>query len=68
MIKTLKKRGVYNKDIARELGVHPRTVSRALQRGSAPVPERKPRPSKLDPYKPQIDQLLRDGVWNAVVR
>ena len=67
MIKTLKKRGVYNKDIARELGVHPRTVSRALQRGSAPVPKRKPRPSKLDPYKPQIDQLLAEGVWNAVV-
>lgn len=67
MIKALKKRGVYNKDIARELGVHPRTVSRALQRGRAPGVERKPRPSKLDPYKAQIDQLLAEGVWNAVV-
>ena len=29
--------GVYIKDIAEELGVHPRTVSRALRRGSAPT-------------------------------
>ena len=28
--------GVYIKDIAEELGVHPRTVSRALKRGGAP--------------------------------
>ena len=67
VIRTLKKRGVYNKDIAAELGVHPRTVSRALQRGSAPQPTPKPRASKLDPYKPQIDRLLAEGVWNAVV-
>lgn len=67
MIKTLKKRGVYTKDIAAELGVHPRTVSRALQRGSAPQRERKPRGSKLDPYKPTIDRLLAEGVWNGVV-
>lgn len=67
VIKTLKKRGVYNKDIAEELGIHPRTVSRALQRGSEPVRNRKKRSSKLDAYKPQIDQLLEEGVWNAVV-
>ena len=67
VIKTLKKRGVYNKDIAEELGIHPRTVSRALQRGSEPVRNRKNRSSKLDAYKPQIDQLLEEGVWNAVV-
>lgn len=67
MIKTLKKRGVYTKDIATELGVHPRTVSRALQRGGAPPRTRTKRGSKLDPYKPTIDQMLADGVWNAVV-
>lgn len=67
MIKTLKKRGVYTKDIAAELGVHPRTVSRALQRGGAPPRTRTRRGSKLDPYKPSIDELLADGVWNAVV-
>ena len=67
VIKTLKARGVYQTDIAAELGVHPRTVSRALKRGSAPTPPRARRSSKLDPYKAQIDQLLSEGVWNAVV-
>jgi transposase len=67
VIKTLKQRGVYHKDIAEQLGVHSKTVSRALQRGSAPLRRRKKRKSKLDPYKPQIDQLLSEGVWNAVV-
>ena len=56
-----------HKDIAAELGVHPRTVSRALRRGSAPERSRPPRPSKLDPYKPTVDRLLAEGVWNAVV-
>lgn len=67
VIRTLKKRGVYHKDIAAELGVHPRTVSRALQRGSAAQPTRKPRASKLDPYKATVDRLLAEGVWNGVV-
>lgn len=67
MIKTLNKRGVYNKDIAAELNVHPRTVSRALKRGEAPKRTRKKRSSKLDAYKPTIDRLLEEGVWNAVV-
>jgi IS30 family transposase len=32
VIKSLAQRGVFQKDIALELGVHPRTVSRALKR------------------------------------
>jgi transposase len=67
VIKTLKARGVYNVDIAAELGVHPKTVSRALRRGGAPNPARKKRSSKLDSYKERINQLLGEGVWNAVV-
>ena len=67
MIKALHQRGVYQKDIAQELGVHPKTVSRALKRGSAPQRERKHRGSKLDPYKAKVDRLLAEGVWNAVV-
>jgi transposase len=67
VIKALHQRGVYKKDIAAELGVHPKTVSRALDRGSEPKPARKKRGSKLDPYKPKIDHLLQEGVWNAVV-
>lgn len=67
VIKTLHNHGVYQKDIAAELGVHPKTVSRALKRGDAPSRERKRRGSKLDPHKAKIDRLLSEGVWNAVV-
>jgi transposase len=67
VIKALRKHGVYVKDIAAELGVHPKTVSRALAREGAPERKRKRGSSKLDPYKAQIDQLLQEGVWNGVV-
>jgi transposase len=61
-------KGVYKKDIAESLGVHPKTISRALNRGGVPSGKRPgARVSKLDPFKPLIDQLLRDGVWNAMV-
>lgn len=59
--------GIYLKDIAAELGVHPRTVRRALQRGGPPTGKGPARPTKLDPYKEEIDRLLAAGVWNAVV-
>jgi transposase len=68
MIQERLRQGVYVKDIAAELGVHPRTVSRARRRGDAPLGQRPPaRPSKLDRYKPEIDRLLAAGVWNAAV-
>ncbi len=67
-IKAQVERGVYKKDIAEELGVSERTVRRALRRSVAPSGKRtKARGSKLDPYKAQIDALLAEGVWNAVV-
>jgi transposase len=67
VIKSLDQHGVYIKDIAAELGVHPRTVSRALKRGGSPQRARKVRGSKLDPYKAKVDRLLSEGVWNAMV-
>jgi transposase len=67
VIQSLKRRGVYLQDIAAELEVHPRTVKRALQRGGAPKPDRKPRTSKLDRYKAKVDELLGEGVWNSMV-
>ena len=67
-ITTQRGKGVYLRDIAEGLGVHPKTVSRALERGGPPSGKRlKGRGSKLDPYKPMIDRLLQEGVWNAVV-
>jgi transposase len=67
VIKTLHRRGVLIKDIAEELGVHPKTVSRALKRNGAPDPERKSTATKLEPYQPKVDRLLSEGVWNAKV-
>lgn len=67
VMKALHKRGVYIKDIAEELGVHPKTVSRALVREGVPERTRKKRGSKLDSYKDTVDRLLGEGVWNAVV-
>jgi transposase len=67
MIKALHERGVHPVDIAAQLGVHPKTVSRALKRGSAPKSARPARGSKLDPFRAQVDQLLAENVWNAVV-
>lgn len=67
-IKALVEKGVYKKDIAEELGVHPKTVTRGLTRGGAPSGERpNARHSKLDPFKPHIDSLLSEGVWNGAV-
>jgi transposase len=67
VIQALVRRGVYVCDIARQLGVHPKTVSRALTRGDAPIAARQKRTSLLDPYRAHIDQLLAEGVWNAQV-
>ncbi len=67
VIEALIEQGVYQKDIAQKLGVNPKTVSRAIQRGSAPSKPRKVSKSKLEPYQKKIDQLLSEGVWNAVV-
>jgi hypothetical protein len=50
MIQVLVKRGVYLSDIAEQLGVHPKTVRRALDRGGPPARGRRRRGSRLDPY------------------
>ncbi|WP_183331719.1 IS21 family transposase [Halomonas campaniensis] len=68
MIRQLHQRGAHLVDIAHQIGCSERTVRRHLAREEAPTgrPAR-PRGSKLDPYKPIIDQLLADNVWNAEV-
>jgi transposase len=67
MIQNQATQGRYLKDIASQLGVHPRTVRRALKRGSAPKGRCGSRASKLDPFKSKVDALLAEGVRNAVV-
>jgi transposase len=66
-IQARSKAGVYQKDIAAELGVHPKTVSRALQRGAAPKGPRARGFVTLAPYLATVDRLLSEGIWNAVV-
>jgi transposase len=68
VIEAQRRKGVYLKDIAAEVGVHPKTVRRALKRGGVPAGKPgRPRGSKLDGYKPLVDQMLSDGVWNGEV-
>jgi len=68
MIKAQREQGVYIRDIAQELGAHPKTVSRALQRGGPPSGKRPGgRKSKLDPFKDLVDEELARNVWNTVV-
>lgn len=59
MIQNRINEGAYVKDIACELNVSPKTVSRALKRGGAPTGKPgRPSTSKLDLFKPQVDDLL----------
>ena len=44
--------------IARHLHIGRRTIAKYLQ-APAPAPTRRDRASKLDPFKPAIDDLLR---------
>ena len=61
MIQALVRRGVYHKDIAAELGVSPKTVSRALSRGSAPRGRRRRRVNKLDGQAPVVSSATNSG-------
>ncbi|MCE3223346.1 MAG: transposase [Nitrospira sp.] len=67
MIHAWAKRGLYLCDIAKQVGVHPRTIRRALARGGAPAARASRRGSRLDRYRADIDRLLAEDVWNAVV-
>ena len=68
MIQNRANEGAYIKDIAAELGVSSKTVSRALRRGSAPTGKPgRPRTSKLAPFVTRIDELLAQNIWNAKV-
>lgn len=68
VIEAQRRKGVYLKDIAAEVGVHPKTIRRAINRDGPPAGKPgRPRKSVLDPYKPLIDRLLAEGVWNGEV-
>jgi len=67
-IRTMHQQGLSITDIAELTGFDRKTVRKWLRQPGPPrYGPRSPRPSKLDPYKPFIDQRLSAGVWNAIV-
>jgi transposase len=68
MIKQLREKGVRIVDIADELRCSERTVRRKLQQDKPSTGRRKPRGSKLDRYKTDINTMLyAENIWNAEV-
>jgi len=61
-IRDLRKEGCSVASIAREVSVDEKTVRKylAMEDFSPKAPQKEQLPSKLDPYKPQIDRWLAD--------
>src|SRR5829696_9188644 len=64
-IQHLAKRGQSIRQIARELGRSPTTIARVLREPVARLPVARGRGSKTDPYRPQIEQWVREGLTAA---
>ena len=67
VIQALVQRGVYLCDIAEQLGVHPKTVRRALQRGGPPRRGGAAGAAAAGSVPARGRSALAEGVWNAVV-
>jgi transposase len=65
-IQVMAKRGKSVRQIAAELGRSPTTISRVLHEPVNRAPVRRQRRSQVDPYRPQIEQWLGEGL--SVVR
>ena len=61
-IHLLAKRGRSIRQIAAELGRSPTTISRVLQEPVERAPAKRYRRSKVDPYRPQIERWLGEGL------
>ena len=68
MIRELARQGLSITDIAQRLGCDRKTVRKYLVHPDQPrYTARPPRPSKLDPFKPYVQQRLETGVFNCEV-
>ncbi|MDQ5851124.1 MAG: IS21 family transposase [Chloroflexota bacterium] len=65
-IQVLTKRGKSQRQIAKELGHSRTTIARALREPVDKQPAKPRRASQVDPYRPQIEQWVRDGL--SIVR
>jgi transposase len=52
--------GLSSHEIHRRTGLHRKTIRRALESDEPPRYARPPRPSKLDPFRAEIERLLQD--------
>ncbi len=66
-IKTMHKAGMTAVDIGLKIGYSDKTVRKWIKRDTPPRYTRKPRPSKLDPYKEYIMGRMAEGVFNCEV-
>jgi transposase len=67
-IKELKQLGMSIQAIGTFTGHDRKTVRKYLAAGAClDYKPREPRPSKLDPFKPYVEERCKAGVWNAVV-
>jgi transposase len=64
-IHVLAKRGKSIRQIAAEVGHSPTTISRVLKEAVDKAPTKRRRRSKADPYRPQIEQWVREGLTAA---
>ena len=61
-IHVLAKRGKSIRQIAAEMGPSPTTISRVLKEPVDKPPTKRGRRSKVDPYRPQIEHWVREGL------
>jgi transposase len=59
-IRQLREQGLGIRAISRRLGISRKTVRKALAQDRPPERQRRTKPSKLDPYKPYLQQRLQD--------
>lgn len=57
--------GLSQREMARRLGLSRRTVQRWLQAGCFPEPSRRPRRSRLDRFRPYLEQRWQEGIRNV---
>jgi len=67
MIHQLAQGGIYQAEIAHQVGCSTRTVRRQLALPAPPTAATLQCSSKLDPYTTFVDSRLRDDVWNSEV-
>ena len=65
-IRELRQQGLCISEIGTVTGHDRKTVRKYLDQPWRPL-QRRRRPSKLDPFRPYIEERLTAGVWNAVV-